>query len=272
MRQSTSGMRMLPDFLVIGAMRSGTSSFYKYLGYHPCIAPSLRKETQYFSRFYDKGESWYRSHFPLAARRTTWRALGKTLISFEATPDYIFHPHAAQRARQLLPNARIILLVRDPVTRAFSHYQHVTRHGWEKLDFAAALDSEERRIGEDRKRMESDPGYWGFSYHAFSYVARGLYAQQLSRWFQEFPRERFLVLPSEHLWSDPGGFYDRVLNFLDLPSWRPRFLNYSYLDERPAVTPLDPAIRQRLAETFRGPNKRLFAMLGTDLGWNEPGG
>jgi hypothetical protein len=270
-RQLTARFRVLPDFLVIGAMRCGTSSLYKYLGYHPWIAPSLRKETEFLSTAHNRGEDWYRAHFPLAARKTVWSAAGKGLLTFEASPDYIFGPHVAHLASRLVPDAKVILLVRDPVARAYSHHRHVSSQGWETLDFIEALETEEERTASDRLRMEQDPYFWGWSYMAFSYAARGMYADQLARWRLYYPPDRILVLPSEKLYTEPAHAYGEVLDFLGLPPFTPRFPNYSAPAGPRTLDSLDSSIVARLTERFREPNEQLFAMVGRDFGWNDRG-
>jgi hypothetical protein len=98
LRAPTAAMRMLPDFIVIGAQRGGTSSLFKYLSFHPEIVPSIRKEVEYFSRYRgEHGFSWYRSHFPLNTTRTRAHAAGRQLLTFEATPTYLDHPHTPPR-------------------------------------------------------------------------------------------------------------------------------------------------------------------------------
>ena len=266
-RRLSADHRVLPDFLIIGAMRCGTSSLYKYLGYHPRVVPSLRKETEWFTRLNGEDERFYRAHFPLAARMGLGAAVGRPLLSFEATPDYLYAPHAHAEVRRLLPEARLIVMLRDPVERAYSHFQHSTRHGWEDADFAEALRREESRTAADLTRMTEDPRYWGGAAAAYSYVGRGLYADQLTRWYSSFGRDQILVLASEELYRDPATAYAEVLHFLGLPSWQPQFRNYSIRDA--SGQPMDPGVREGLTDRFRVPNRQLFELLGRDLGWNH---
>lgn len=269
-RMVTSGLRTLPDFLIVGGMRCGTSSLYKYLGYHPLVIPSLRKEIHYLSVEFDRGEAWYRSHFPTAARRRLVRAVrGREPLAFEATPDYLFHPYAPSRAAALVPDARIIALLRDPVERAISHYFHGVRAGFETLPLEEALLREEERIGPDLERLRRDPLDRCFDLRAFSYVARGIYADQLEAWFACYPRSRVLVVRSEDLFGRPGETYAEILRFLDLPPWRPpRFPNYSYQGgERREDPRVPPEVRRWLEEQFEPHNRRLYDLLGRDLGW-----
>lgn len=267
-RVVTAAARSLPDFLVIGAMRGGTSSLYRYLAMHPDIVPSLRKEIQYFTRNHGSGEGWYRAHFPLSLRMARARTGG--LQTFEATPHYLFEPWSPVRAHELLGDVRLVVVVRDPVERAFSHYEHMRRHGLEDLSFADALAAEEERTAVDERRMLADPDYFGDSRHRFSYVARGRYAAQIERWLEVFPRHCLHVMESERLYTDPARSLEDLLEFLGLRSWRPnRFRNYSYVGATPVRSQMAAATREMLAGQF-APESRLIApYLGRSPVWSE---
>ena len=171
-RRPTSFLRALPDFLIVGTQRGGTSSLYKYLGQHPEVSPSTRKEVEFFSTRFDAGVEWYRAHFPL--RRRSGR-----LHTFEATPDYLLHPLAAERAYRLLPEAKIIAMLREPTSRAFSHYNHNRRLGHEPLSFTDALAAEPERIAGERARLLADSSYRALDLRRHGYVERGKYDEQL---------------------------------------------------------------------------------------------
>jgi hypothetical protein len=255
---ATSRARILPSFLIVGAQKCGTTALYTYLLQHPAFKGPASKEIEYFSRLYARGPSWYRGHFPLR---------GRARITGEATPDYLPHPHAPARAAQLLPDAKLIVLLRDPVDRALSAYAHQIAANREELSFAEAMAREDERIGNEFQRMQDDPDYYSFAWRYRSYAHRGLYAEQLERWFAAFPREQFLILGSEvDLFGDPAGTYARVLEFLGAEPYE--------LDAYPPVLdrdyePMDEELRQQLADRFREPNERLTALIGRDFGWNR---
>jgi hypothetical protein len=256
-RVPTGRFRARPDALVIGAQRSGTSSLYRYLGRHPGVAPSFRKEVEYFSRYYNRGIDWYRAHFELEA--------GRRHLRFEATPDYLFHPLAAARAAETLPEARLVVLLRDPVARAWSHYQHMVDLGFESLTFEAALDTEADRCDPDLAALAADPDHDAKSLLRYSYLARGRYAEQLERWLAVFPREQLLVIRSEDFFRDTKAAFGRIVDFLGLADWAPpTFTNESRLQGRPSATGLPPAAEARLREAFTEPNERLVDVLGAD--------
>ena len=276
LRRPTAGLRLLPDFLVIGAQRCGTSSLFKYLVQHPRVGRPLRKEVEYFTVRFDRGPAWYRAHFPLRARRAVARLAGRDLRTFEATPDYLFFPGAAARAAELLPEARLVALVRDPVERAWSHYRHVVRLGREPLGFDEAIEAEPERLAGEVERALADPAYPARSLRLHSYAARGRYAEHLAPWIERYGRQRLLVVRAEDLFADPEATYREILRFLGLPAAMPReFRNFSY----PAPTAGGGAARAaagsrapeptaaRLRAHFAPHNRRLEDLLGRELGW-----
>jgi hypothetical protein len=257
-RRVTGALRRLPDFVIIGAQRSGTSSLYRYLGQHPSVVPSIRKEVEYFTRHYDRGQVWYRAHFPLRARACT---------TFEATPQYLYHPLAPERILRDLPGSRFIVLLRDPVARAFSHHQHMVRLGFETEPFERAVELEEDRVRPDLERLHDDPFHHPRSALRFSYVDRGRYAVQLERWFAMFPRDRFLIVFSEDLFADPAAAFDRILRFLDLPLRRPASFENHSAHRGGEASSLSPETRERLASLFRAPDEALARVLGRRPPW-----
>ena len=254
---ATSVVRPLPDFLILGAQKAGTTALYAYLRRHPAITGPSWKEVSFFDRHWARGEAWYRGNFPNLAR-TRGRLVG------EASPSYVFHPLAPGRVRELVPEARLVVLVRNPVDRALSHYNHEVALGREPLSFEDALEAEEERLRGEEERMAADPRYFSREWWSHTYKARGRYAEQLERWLAVFPRERLLVLPSDDLGADPAAAHARVLEFLGAAPHR--------LDAYPRVyereyAPMRPETRERLAAEFEEPNRRLYELLGRDLAW-----
>ncbi|HSB38794.1 MAG TPA: sulfotransferase domain-containing protein [Gaiellaceae bacterium] len=254
---ATSVARPLPDFLILGAQKAGTTALYAYLRRHPAITGPSWKEVSFFDRHWARGEAWYRGNFPNLAR-TRGKLVG------EASPSYVFHPLAPQRVRELVPEARLVVLVRNPVDRALSHYNHEVVLGREPLSFEDALEAEEERLRGEEERMVADPRYFSRGWWSHTYKARGRYAEQLERWLAVFPREQLLVLPSDDLGADPAAAHARVLEFLGAAPHR--------LDAYPRVyereyAPMRPETRERLAAEFGEPNRRLYGLLGRDLGW-----
>jgi hypothetical protein len=262
--KATSAARPLPDFLILGAQKAGTTALYAYLRSHPAIAGPPWKEVSFFDRHYRRGEAWYRGNFPNKLYLRGIRArTGTEPIVGEASPSYLFHPAAPERVASLVPGARLIALVRNPVDRAYSHYQHEVALGRESLPFDEALEREDERMAGELDRMH-DPRYFSHAWWNFTYLARGRYAEQLERWLEHFPRDRLLVVPSDDLLARAAETYRRVLAFLgapphDLESY-PRIFSRDYES-------MDADTREKLRAYFAEPNQRLYELLARDLGW-----
>jgi hypothetical protein len=251
---ATAGARPLPDFLIIGAQKAGTTALYDYLYRHPAISGPRWKEVSFFDRHWSRGERWYRGNFPRHARAPVG----------EASPSYLFHPLAPERVRSLVPQARLIALLRNPVDRAFSHYQHEVALGREPLTFEQALEREEERTHGELERMLAEPHSFSHAWWNHTYKARGLYAEQLERWLAVFPREQLLVIGTEKFAAAPAATYARVLEFVGAPPHEldayPRVFSREY-------DAMAPATRAALADLYAVPNAGLYELLGRDLGW-----
>lgn len=248
---------LLPGFVIIGVMKGGTSALFYYLRDHPQVRLAAHKEPHYFDRHFDRGIEWYKSYFPS-------RKPG--LISGEASPYYIFYPLAPERLHATLPDARLIVLVRNPVSRAYSHYNHKVREGVETLSFEEAIEREPERLAGEIEKMRSNPGHFGLNHAHYSYLSRSLYADQLELWRQYFSPEQMLILSSEEFFAHPDTAFAQTLDFLGLPQVR---LYESPQMNKGSYSPMNPATRQRLIDYFRPHNQRLYEMVGRDFGWDK---
>jgi len=132
----TGFAHVIPDFLIIGFPKCGTTSLYEYLLQHPDIHPPIGKEIDYFDRLYSRGRNWYKVRFPTVFKKNIFtKVLGRDFLTGEATPRYMIHPHALNRIKKILPKAKFIILLRNPIDRAFSHYNMNFRNGYENLSF-----------------------------------------------------------------------------------------------------------------------------------------
>jgi hypothetical protein len=251
----TARWRGLPDFIVIGAQKTGTTALYTYLRRHPAILGPFWKEVSFFDRHWAKGEAWYRGQLPL-------RAEGK--VVGEASPSYIFHPLAPERVFSLVPEVRLVVLLREPGDRAYSQYQHAVALGRETLSFEDALAAEEERLRGEVERLRVDPKAFSFAWWNQTYASRGLYAEQLERWFALFPRDQVLAVTTEELGARPAETYASVLAFLGAPPHAldayPRVFDRDY-------PPMREETREALTARFAEPNRRLEELLGRPLGW-----
>jgi Sulfotransferase domain len=232
----------LPDFVIIGAQKGGTSFLYYLLTRHPLVEPAARKELHFFDKpeRFANGAGWYRRCFP----RSAWKD-GRRSITGEATPSYLFDPPVAERMAEIVPKARLITLLRNPIDRAYSHYQMQVKRGTEPRTFEEAIEQQ----------------------HS-SYVSRGIYVDQLLRWFEFFSKEQMLILKSEDFFERPVEILKVVLTFLDLPDWQP---DASDLQQRRHTgaykQKMDPSTRRRLEAYFEPYNQRLYECLDVDFGW-----
>jgi len=258
LRVATASLRARPTFLVIGAQKAGTTSLHAYLARHPDVLTATRKEVEYFSRHYARGEAWYLAHFPLRPR--TRRAVG------EASATTLFHPLAHRWVHAFDPQMKLVVVVRDPVDRAYSHYQMEIRWGRETLPFEEALEREERELGAELARIAAEPLTTSPRLLTCSYVARGRYLDQIERWLEVFPREQLFVVTSEELLADPAGVVARISAFLGIREWRDESYPLRGVKE---YAPLAAAARARLAKTFEVDNRRLADFLGRELDWTR---
>lgn len=269
-RLSGDGMaHALPDFLIVGAMKCGTSSLFHYLCQHPGFLPPTHKEIQYFTspRFHRLGEAWYRSHFPTtAALDAHSKTLGYRAITGEATPAMIVKNYPANAA-QLVPDAKLIMILRDPVERAYSHYHH-TQRNWrrEPLSFWEALQAEPQRTA----ATSADNDLWSSArdlrnLKRFSYIQRGKYIDQIEHWLRYYPREQLHIVNYARLQQAPGEVCSEVTDFLGLP--RHELSDFGVHNKGSYTEPMETRCRDFLIEEFRPCNRRLFDFLGEDWQW-----
>ena len=258
LRRATGPFRCLPDFFLLGEMKCATSSFFNALSKHPQIASPLRKEVHYFTKGYHLGSNWYRSHFPLKFRRNNDGH--RSLLTGEATPDYFYFPPAARRIKELVPKARFIILLRNPVERAVSHYHHEVRMGRETLSFEDAVDAEDVRIEEARGTTAEDET----RLHA-SYVDRAGMRQACSAGMTISTRVAFLVLNSSDFEKDSRRELNAAADFLEIAPFGEN-IEDSRRNAGIYSKPSSPVI-DRLNERFAAENSKLCALLGRDFHW-----
>lgn len=261
-RMVTRRWRALPDFISVGAMKSGSTSLYQWITDQPGVVAARRREIHFFDTNYERGLPWYRSHFPLSASMKGHTS--RRLITGEGTPYYLFDPRVPSRVRATVPNVKLVAVVRNPVERAHSHYAHEIAKGREHLTFSAALDAEPDRLLGEEERMVNDERYHSESHRHCSYMARGCYAVQLARWLQVFPREQLMVVCAEELFDKPRLALESLARFLDLTEYDTQSFPRRNSREYDA---LEPPVRARLDEHFAPHNERLFQLLGRELPW-----
>ena len=279
--------RILPSFLVIGAQRAGTTTLFDQLLLHPDVhGPAggrgevtwADKEIHFFDERFLLGPTWYRSFFPSTVQRRLARERGGDAIAGEATPYYMFHPLVPERVAATIPDVRLIAVLRDPVERAYSHYQMMCRSGREDLSFEDALEAEADRLaseaeveleaGTTRFRIGTGERRRHYHHRHHSYFARGLYADQLERWLPHFSREQLLVLPVEDFAARRAETVRHVLDFLRV---RPLELPGDAVANQGSYEPMSAETRAGLESRYAEPNARLVELLGRDFEWTAQG-
>lgn len=264
--RATAPFRMLPDFLIVGAQRCGTTSLYKTLAQHPdVLAPGLTKGVHYFDTDYERGMQWYRSHFPTHARAAlAARRSGVQPLTGEASPYYMFHPAAGQRIARDLPGVKLIAVLRDPVERAYSAHTHEQARGFEELPFEEALAAESGRLAGEEDRLIADASYQSQAHQHNAYLARGHYARQLQRLDGLVGRDHIFVVDYDELVTDFANLFPRLLQFLNLPQWMPP--EFEQRNARPR-SKLEAGLRDELRGHFQESDQQLAEWWGRTPGW-----
>lgn len=261
-RYLTGAWRALPDVIIAGAMKAGTTSLYGYLEGHPQMGAPLTKEVNFFDKYWHRGELRYRMNFPFARRL---HAQGRR--TFEASPYYMCEPRVPERMAAMLPAVKLIFLIRNPVSRAYSHYQHSVLRRREPLSFEDALQAESERLEGERDRMLADPLYNSYAYQHYSYLERGLYAEQLRHWRKYFSADQMLVIEAERMFRQPAEVFTEVLEFAGLEPWLPA--SFENLNSGRYKQPMSQVTKARLEAYFAPHNRQLYDLLGWETSWDQ---
>jgi hypothetical protein len=247
----------LPDLVIIGAQRAGTTSLHAWLCSHSKVAPFRVDELHYFDGAkYDRGLRWYRARLAMRIRFQ---------CQVEASPYMMLHPLAPERAaRDLGSSSRFIALLREPVDRALSHYSRNRKLGRETESFADALDKEDQRLRGALDSVRS--GGSSQAHRWYSYRTRGLYAEQLERWYDAVGRERVMVIESERIFRDPEVSAE-VLAWCGLT---PNDIPFPSFNAVPREVEDTADAAEDLRAWFEPHNEALFELLGRRLWSDEP--
>lgn len=271
--RATAAMRTDPDFLIIGAKRGGTTSLWFALTEHPQMMPLFPplqelKSPHYFDINYHKGRSWYRSFFPTRRARAAFSdRTGLPAVAGEASPYYLFHPLAAQRIARDLPGVRLIVSLRDPVERLWSHYNERVAGHTEALGVVEAIDAEPERLRGEAERLVADPDYYSFHHDLSSYLVRGRYLEQLQPYLELFDRDQLLILRAEDYYENPLGELAKVTEHLSIEPFPPSAAVRHY-NKLPRSSMPDE-LRARLIDYYRPHVHQLQEALDRDFDWRS---
>ncbi|GAA4373739.1 sulfotransferase family protein [Paeniglutamicibacter cryotolerans] len=262
----TAPARMLPGFIIIGAQRSGTTSLYRLLSAHPdVVRPTASKGIGYFDLNYAKGQAWYQGHFPLSATaRLATRPQAPQV--FESSGYYAFHPLAADRIANDLPGVKLVMMLRDPVERAYSAHRHEFVRGFETEEFEPAIELEDSRLEGEVERLSVEPDYQSFHHRHHAYLCRGRYAEQIRRIRGAVGDDGLYLMDADDFFGDPSAEFQRLQAWLGLNNWIPEQIPAENAQPR---SPMDPELRKRLRAYYEAPDNDLAVLMGRKPSWRR---
>ena len=262
----TGFIRVIPDFLVIGAKRCGTTSLYQHLSEHPCISRSPRDNIGFFNENYHLGINWYKSLFPTVFYKKKMESKNKQCLFFDVTSTYMEEELTAKNVYEVNPNQKIIVILRNPVDRAYSHYHVNVKEKSEKRSFEDAIFEEMNRIKSERIIQNKNKNLRVFTPNNIHYLKKGFYALQLKSWFKIFPREQILVLSTEEFQEDQNLIYKKIFDFLNIPNMK---IKNTEKMEKGNYIPMKDKTRTLLLDYFIQYNHELFELINSEFNWEK---
>ncbi len=274
-RKLTSRLRSLPDFIIIGAGRAGTTALYSYLIQHPSIAAALTDNNKpvddfhFFEYMTSNNVQWYKSHFPILFSKSNKHK--NSLITGEYTSTYMYHPDVPKRIFNLLPKIKLIVILRNPIDKAYSTYHQQLLFGECITSFEETINAEFRRMNLNKDFPELNSNNPSFeNYVAYNIIRHGIYADYLETWLEIFNREQILILNSDDLKKSKKETLNHVFNFLNVSNY-----DITPSDNKAVrVTirkypPINKDTRKKLIEFYKPHNQRLNTLLGTNFDWDN---
>ena len=260
----TGFIRVIPDFLVIGAKRCGTTSLYQHLPEHPCISKSPHDNMGFFNDNFHLGVNWYKSFFPTTFTRNKIKSKFGDFLAFDVTTKYMEEESTANNVYQTKPNMKIIIILRNPVDRAYSQYHLSVRQTAERRSFEDVVEENMNRLNkESHEHYEIKPK---FSVKEDNYLKKGLYALQLRYWLKIFPRENILIVSTEEFESNQQIIYNKIFEFLNISKFE---VKNTKKMEKGNYPPMKSETRNLLLDYFRSHNHELFELINIKFDWDK---
>jgi len=252
----TASNRVLPNFIIAGTVRSGTTSLYYNICEHPSVLPADYDEIGFFDSNYHLGINWYRSMFPTQKHMNEIKEKTGNSITGEDTPFYFWKKEAAERILNDLTNTKIIIIFRNPVDRAYSNYKLGVRFDSENLTFENAIEEEIEFLEKNTFRESIE--------RKRSYLTKGLYYNQIKIWFDIFPRKQIHILSTEEMQKDPQKSLSKIYKFLDISEYtiknpqKRKFVKYEKMNDE---------TRKKLLEFYKPHNEKFFQVIEKKFDW-----
>ena len=260
----TGFIRVIPDFLVIGAKRCGTTSLYQHLPEHPCISKSPHDNMGFFNDNFHLGVNWYKSFFPTTFTRKKIKSKFGNFLAFDVTTKYMEEESTANNVYQTKPNMKIIIILRNPVDRAYSQYHLSVRQTAERRSFEDVVEENMNRLNkESHEHYEIKPR---FSAKEDNYLKKGLYALQLRYWLKILPRENILIVSTEEFESNQQIIYNKIFEFLNISKFE---VKNTKKMEKGNYPPMKSETRNLLLDYFRSHNHELFELINIKFDWDK---
>lgn len=254
----TASSRVLPNFIIIGTVRSGSTSLYYNICEHPSVLQAAYDEIGFFDSNFHLGIDWYRSMFPTKNKMNDVLKDQICSITGEDTPFYFWKKEAAERIYQILPNIKLILICRNPIDRAYSNYNLAIRNGSEKFSFENAIEDEIKFMDNHTFRECAD--------RPRSYLTKGLYAEQLKIWYEIFSKEKILIISTEELQKRPVDTLSNVYEFLKIPQYSIKNIQKQ---KSAKYDKMNQATRKKLQSYFEPHNRVFFNMIQKEFDWDK---
>jgi len=275
---ATSPLRVLPECVVIGTGKGGTTALHYYLGQHPCVGSSAYDELGFFNDNYHLGINWYKSLFPTKfTRNKIIKKYGK-FLTYDVTPQYLREPYVAKRMFQTFPKMKLIVLLRNPIDKSYSHHimgknSNMLHNNPEWQGIENKQVSFEYIVNRDIEfisKYEKGNGELNENYFrniiTKTNLARGFYAQFLRKWFDVYDREQFLILSSSDLANSTQETLNKIFNFLEIPE-------YDIPDTTKINTqkyePMKKQTREILIQFFKKYNNELYELIERKFDWDK---
>ena len=260
----SSPIRVLPDFFVIGVVRSGTTSLYHYLGQHPSIKRASYDELGYFDDNYHLGQNWYKSLFPTKyTKQKIQKKFGK-FLTYDVTPFYIYNPLVVQRIFKNFPDAKIIANLRNPIDRAYSNYTIAFQDGDISSTFEEVIQSEVEEIEKSKQKPDDKSFLVDVFYEKI--LTRGFYAEQLKIWYDTFPKNNLFMISSEEFANNPDNVLKEVFEFLEVPYVKIKDLTKQ---NKRNYNPMKEETRNFLIDYFKPHNQNLYELINKKFDWDR---